>query len=80
VIGAGVPDKACIIRPYPVRCTHPRERLKRLPSGTTNAKREHVSETAPVATYAEAENQVLSASNGVDCAYRSTGESDQTGC
>jgi pimeloyl-ACP methyl ester carboxylesterase len=32
-----------------------------------------VSETAPVATYVDAKNQVLSASSGVEYAYRSTG-------
>jgi pimeloyl-ACP methyl ester carboxylesterase len=35
-----------------------------------------VSETASVATYVDAETQVLSASNGVDYAYRATGPSD----
>ncbi len=35
-----------------------------------------MSETAAVATYADAETQVLSASNGVDYAYRTTGVSD----
>jgi pimeloyl-ACP methyl ester carboxylesterase len=39
----------------------------------TNAKGEPVSETRLAATYADAENQVLSAANGVDYAYRSTG-------
>ena len=34
-----------------------------------------MSETAPVATYVDAETQVLSASNGVDYAYRLTGAS-----
>ena len=32
-----------------------------------------MSETSPVPTYVDAENQLLSASNGVDYAYRSTG-------
>ena len=35
-----------------------------------------MSETASVATYVDAETQVLSASNGVDYAYRATGASD----
>ena len=35
-------------------------------------------ETTQVATYVDADNQVLSASNGVDYAYRSTGASDGT--
>jgi pimeloyl-ACP methyl ester carboxylesterase len=35
-----------------------------------------VSDTGSVATYVDAENQVLSASNGVDYAYRTTGASD----
>ncbi len=35
-----------------------------------------MSETASVASYVGAENQVVSASNGVDYAYRTTGESD----
>src|SRR6201995_2088116 len=35
-----------------------------------------MSETTPSATYVEAENQTLSASNGVKYAYRSTGGSD----
>jgi pimeloyl-ACP methyl ester carboxylesterase len=35
-----------------------------------------VSETTPVATYADAETHVLSVSNGVDYAYRTTGPSD----
>jgi pimeloyl-ACP methyl ester carboxylesterase len=37
-----------------------------------------VSDTGSVATYVDAENQVLSASNGVDYAFRSTGASDAT--
>ena len=37
---------------------------------------EQVSETTPVATYVDAETHVLSASNGVDYAYRTTGASD----
>jgi pimeloyl-ACP methyl ester carboxylesterase len=37
-----------------------------------------VSDTGSVATYVDAENQVLSASNGVDYAFRSTGVSDAT--
>ncbi len=37
-----------------------------------------MSETIAVATYVEAENQVLSVSNGVDYSYRSTGVSDAT--
>jgi pimeloyl-ACP methyl ester carboxylesterase len=37
-----------------------------------------MSETAPVVTYVETETQVLSASNGVDYAYRATGASDAT--
>ncbi len=37
-----------------------------------------MSETAAVATYGDAETQVLSASNGVDYAYRTTGASDAT--
>ena len=37
-----------------------------------------MSETAAVATYIDADTQVLSASNGVDYAYRSTGGSDAT--
>ena len=37
-----------------------------------------MSGTGSVATYEEAENQVLSASNGVDYAYRSLGASDAT--
>ena len=37
-----------------------------------------MSPTAPVATYVDAQNQVLSASNGVDYAYRSTGAPDAT--
>lgn len=37
-----------------------------------------MSYTGSVATYVDAENQVLSASNGVDYAYRSTGASDAT--
>ena len=32
-----------------------------------------MSDTGLVATYVDAENQVLSASNGVDYAYRATG-------
>jgi hypothetical protein len=39
---------------------------------------EQMSETGSVATYVDAENQVLSASNGVDYAYRSAGASDAT--
>ena len=35
-----------------------------------------MSETTPVATYADAETHVLNASNGVDYAYRATGASD----
>jgi pimeloyl-ACP methyl ester carboxylesterase len=35
-----------------------------------------MSETTQVATYVDADNQVLSAANGVDYAYRSTGASD----
>jgi pimeloyl-ACP methyl ester carboxylesterase len=42
----------------------------------TNTKGERVSETEAVATYVDAETQVLSASNGVDYAYRTTGASD----
>ncbi|HEY1531697.1 MAG TPA: alpha/beta hydrolase [Galbitalea sp.] len=37
-----------------------------------------MSETRPVTTYVDAETQVLSASNGVDYAYRVTGASDAT--
>ena len=37
-----------------------------------------MSDTGSVATYVDAENQVLSASNGVDYAYRTTGASDAT--
>ena len=37
-----------------------------------------MSDTGSVATYVDAENQVLSASNGVDYAFRSTGASDAT--
>ena len=37
-----------------------------------------MSETTPVATYVDAETRVLSAFNGVDYAYRSTGASDGT--
>ena len=37
-----------------------------------------MSETAAVATYVDAETQVLSASNGVDYAYRETGAPDAT--
>ena len=37
-----------------------------------------MSKTASVATYVDAEAQVLTASNGVDYAYRSTGVSDAT--
>ena len=37
-----------------------------------------MSTTAAVATYVDAETQVLSASNGVDYAYRATGASDAT--
>jgi pimeloyl-ACP methyl ester carboxylesterase len=37
-----------------------------------------VSETGTVAAYVDAENQVLTASNGVDYAYRDTGSSDAT--
>jgi pimeloyl-ACP methyl ester carboxylesterase len=39
-------------------------------------KGEQVSETTLAATYVDAENQVLAASNGVDYAYRVTGASD----
>ena len=53
----------------------PTERRARL-AGVTTTKGERVSETAAVATYADAETQVLSASNGVDYAYRTTGVSD----
>jgi pimeloyl-ACP methyl ester carboxylesterase len=42
----------------------------------TNTKGERVSETEAVATYVDAETQLLSASNGVDYAYRTTGASD----
>jgi hypothetical protein len=35
-------------------------------------------ETASTATCVDAENNVLSASNGVDCAYRITGASEGT--
>ncbi len=35
-------------------------------------------ETTEAATYVDAENQMLSASNGVDYAYRATGASDAT--
>jgi pimeloyl-ACP methyl ester carboxylesterase len=41
-------------------------------------KGEHVSETATVAKYVDADTQVISASNGVDYAYRATGASDAT--
>jgi pimeloyl-ACP methyl ester carboxylesterase len=44
----------------------------------TNAKGEQMSQTASAATYVDAETQVLSASNGVDFAYRTTGASDAT--
>jgi pimeloyl-ACP methyl ester carboxylesterase len=37
-----------------------------------------VSETTPVATYVDTETHVLSAANGVDYAYRTTGASDGT--
>ena len=37
-----------------------------------------MSETAAVATYVDAETQVVTASNGVDYAYRDTGASDAT--
>jgi len=37
-----------------------------------------VTETTAAATYVDAENQMLSASNGVDYAYRVTGASDAT--
>ena len=37
-----------------------------------------MSETTPVATYVDAETQVLSAANGVDYAYRTTGAADGT--
>jgi pimeloyl-ACP methyl ester carboxylesterase len=47
-------------------------------AGPTNARGEQVSETMQVPTYIDAENQVLSASNGVDYAYRTTGASDGT--
>ncbi len=42
----------------------------------TNAKGEQMSDTTPVATYVDAESHVLSAVNGVDYAYRTTGASD----
>ena len=46
---------------------------------TTQAmKGEPVSETALAATYVDAKNQVLTAANGVDYAYRSTGGADET--
>jgi hypothetical protein len=35
-------------------------------------------ETASIATYVDAENKVLSAPNGVDYAYRTTGASEGT--
>jgi hypothetical protein len=35
-----------------------------------------VPETTVAATYVDAENQMLSASNGVDYAYRATGDVD----
>jgi pimeloyl-ACP methyl ester carboxylesterase len=37
-----------------------------------------MSEAASIATYVDAENKVLSASNGVDYAYRTTGASEGT--
>ena len=46
--------------------------------GLTNAKGEQVPETMQVAPYVDAETHVLSASNGVDYAYRVTGASDAT--
>src|SRR3954470_24165844 len=49
-----------------------------VPAGLTNARGEQMSETMQVATYVDAENQVLSAFNGVDYAYRATGASDAT--
>ena len=39
-------------------------------------KGEQVPDTAVAATYVDAENQILSASNGVDYAYRATGDAD----
>jgi pimeloyl-ACP methyl ester carboxylesterase len=48
------------------------------PAGLTNTRGEQVSETMQVPTYIDAENQVLSAFNGVDYAYRSTGAVDGT--
>jgi pimeloyl-ACP methyl ester carboxylesterase len=44
--------------------------------GLTNTKGKQVSETTQVGTYVDAETHVLSASNGVDYAYRATGASD----
>jgi pimeloyl-ACP methyl ester carboxylesterase len=46
------------------------------PTALRNAKGDHVSTTATITTYVDAGTQVLSASNGVDYAYRATGGSD----
>src|SRR3954447_7820580 len=63
------------------RCPHAAEdrgHRPGVPAGLTNARGEQVSETTQVPTYIDAENQVLSAFNGVDYAYRSTGAVDGT--
>src|SRR4051794_4374201 len=63
------------------RCRHAAEdrgHRPGVPAGLTNARGEQVSETMQVPTYIDAENQVLSAFNGVDYAYRSTGAVDGT--
>jgi pimeloyl-ACP methyl ester carboxylesterase len=44
----------------------------------TNTKGDHMPETAAVATYVDAATQKLSATNGIDYAYRVTGESEAT--
>src|SRR3954453_13725841 len=41
-------------------------------------KEKQVSDTGLVASYVDADNKVLSAANGVDYAYRTTGASDAT--
>jgi pimeloyl-ACP methyl ester carboxylesterase len=46
--------------------------------GMTNTRGEQVSDSATVATYVGAETQLLTASSGVEYAYRATGTSDGT--
>src|SRR3954447_4672064 len=63
------------------RCRHAAEdrgHRPGVPAGLTNARGEQVPETMQVPTYIDAENQVLSAFNGVDYAYRFTGAVDGT--